>query len=180
MSQWPSVLSAVAATLAAVLSCGTLYVTGRREQQRWLRESLIEAYVEYLEASFAGRPAKTLEARLENDETGISGQRENSETARRRAMASLTRLRLIAPRKVIEAAENLHLADVEAMAVAFKGPLPPDETWHAARKHQLACRDTFIDAVRRSLRTGKHTTVTITGPYRYSLRPGQRGTSNLG
>ena len=50
MSQLPSVLSAVAATLAALLSCTTLYVTGRREQQRWLRESLVEAYSEYLEA----------------------------------------------------------------------------------------------------------------------------------
>ena len=180
MSQFPAILSAVAATLAAVLSCGTLYVTGRREHRRWLRESLVEAYVEYLEASFAGRAARTLEFRLAGSDQGIEELQVNSEAARRRAMASLTRLRLIAPHEVIDAAERLHLADADAMDVAFNGPVPPDPAWSLARQRQQECRDRFIGEVRKSLRVGKQARIILSGPYTHSRRPGQRATAMLG
>ncbi|WP_280314233.1 hypothetical protein [Nocardia abscessus] len=177
MAQLPSILSAIAATLAAVLSCGTLYVTGRREHRRWLRDSLVEAYVEYVEASFAGRPARTLELRAAEDDDGVIEQKEKSDEARERAMVSLTRLRLIAPREVVAAAEKLHFADVDAMAVAFNGPVPPDDTWRAARQHQRECRDRFIGEVRKSLGVGRQASVTLSGPWRYSPRSGQTGTA---
>ncbi|MGW4531799.1 hypothetical protein ACWEOI_12700 [Nocardia sp. NPDC004340] len=39
----------MAASLAAALSAATLYISGRRENRKWLREALIDAYVEYLD-----------------------------------------------------------------------------------------------------------------------------------
>src|SRR5262249_3590095 len=52
MSVLPSVLSAIAATIAAVLAGFTLYLSGRREHRQWLRNSLVDSYVNYLAASF--------------------------------------------------------------------------------------------------------------------------------
>ncbi|CAM4503569.1 hypothetical protein NONI108955_37265 [Nocardia ninae] len=170
MEQLPSILSAIAATLAAILSFGTLYVTGRREHRRWLRDSLVEAYVEYVEASFATRSPRTLELRAADDHAGLVEQKESSDAACRRAMTSLTRLRLIAPREVVAAAEQLHFADVDAMTVAFNGPVPPDETWHVARRHQQECRDRFIGEVRKSLGVGKPADISPGRAWRYSPR----------
>ena len=83
MTPFASVLSAVAATIAAVCAGGTLYFSGRREQRKWLREALIEAYIDFLEASFAGSPAQALELRAENDGTGLAERAEKSEHARK-------------------------------------------------------------------------------------------------
>jgi hypothetical protein len=47
------VLTAGAASVAALLSGVNLYVSGRREEQRWNREALIEAFVTFVGASFA-------------------------------------------------------------------------------------------------------------------------------
>jgi len=67
----PSALSAVAATIAAVCAGITLYVTGRRDRRRWIRESLAEFYLEFLTGSFdspgrsalgAGQPAALVSA----------------------------------------------------------------------------------------------------------------------
>ncbi|MEV6390194.1 hypothetical protein [Nocardia xishanensis] len=69
----------------------------------------------------------------------------------------------------------MHFADVDAMTVAFTGPVPPDETWRAARRHQRECRDHFIVEVRKSLGLGKRADVRIAGAWRYSPRPGQTG-----
>jgi hypothetical protein len=46
------VLTAGAASVAALLSGVNLYVSGRREEQRWNREALIEAFVTFVGASF--------------------------------------------------------------------------------------------------------------------------------
>ncbi|MFD6393059.1 hypothetical protein ACWF9G_02465 [Nocardia sp. NPDC055029] len=180
MTQIPSILSAVAATLAAVLSFGTLYVTGRREHRRWFRESLVDAYVEYLEASFSGSAARTLELRAVGDAAGVVDQKEKAEEGRSRAMASLSRLRLIAPREVVVAAEKLHLADMDVMAAAFNGSVPPDDTWRAARQRQQQHRDRFIGEVRKSLGVGSQSNVTLSGPWRYSARDGQTGPALMG
>lgn len=174
MTSLTSVLSAVSATLAAVLSGGTLYLTGRREHRKWLRDALIEAYVDYLEASFSGSPAQALELRASNDEAGLAERAAKSKEARDRQMLSLTRLRLIAAPAVIEAAEQLHMADVSVMATAFEGPIPVDRRWDHARERQQQCRRWFIRETRRSLGLGAGADIGLAGPWRNSARPGQQ------
>jgi hypothetical protein len=46
-------IAAGAAGLAAVLAGVNLYVSGRRELNKWTRETLVELFVSFLETSFA-------------------------------------------------------------------------------------------------------------------------------
>ena len=47
-----AVLSATAASVAAILAGLNLVVAGRREDRRWARETATEAFVAYMDASF--------------------------------------------------------------------------------------------------------------------------------
>jgi hypothetical protein len=64
MSVLPSILSAIAAAIAAVLAGLGLYVSGRREHRQWLRNSLVDSYMNYLTASFESGGREVLQARL--------------------------------------------------------------------------------------------------------------------
>ena len=88
-------------------------------------------------------------------------------------MLSLTRLRLIASREVVAAAEQLHIADVAVMAAAFEGPVPPDAHWDTARQSQQDRRRRFIRETRRSLGLRSGADIQLAGPWRHSARPGQ-------
>lgn len=67
MSVLPSMIGAVAASLAAILAGLTLYVSGRRDNRKWLRDALIDAYVEFLDASFRAPNASGYELRSSNN-----------------------------------------------------------------------------------------------------------------
>jgi hypothetical protein len=47
-----SVVSAIAACLAAVLSGASLLISGRREQTQWTRETLVETLALFLDKSY--------------------------------------------------------------------------------------------------------------------------------
>jgi hypothetical protein len=49
---WVGAVTAGAASLAAVLAGVNLYVSGRRELNKWTRETLIEIFSLFLDASF--------------------------------------------------------------------------------------------------------------------------------
>jgi hypothetical protein len=46
------VLAAVAAVIAAALSGLNLYLSGRRERVKWIRDMTIDVYVSFINASF--------------------------------------------------------------------------------------------------------------------------------
>ncbi|MCX4093612.1 hypothetical protein [Nocardia sp. alder85J] len=97
MTQFPAILSAVAASMAAVLSSATLYLSGRRDHRRWLREALIEAYVDFLGASFAtGGPKARSLSTDDTDPEALARTKNDSDEAHRLQTERLTRLRLIA------------------------------------------------------------------------------------
>jgi hypothetical protein len=68
MTEFATALSAVGATLAALFAGLTLYLAGRREHQRWLRDVLIDAYVAYLGSSFQNMARSARNARLAGKE----------------------------------------------------------------------------------------------------------------
>lgn len=103
-------ISAIAAAIAALLAGLTLYTSGRRDP-RWVRDSLIDSYVAYLDASFESAGPSALNARLTGDETAAADYRRQASAAHRRQNDTLTRLRILAPAYVVEAAERLHEAD---------------------------------------------------------------------
>jgi uncharacterized membrane protein YdjX (TVP38/TMEM64 family) len=57
VATWAPVVAAVAGFTAASLSGLTLYVAGRRETRKWLRETLVDALTQFLDASFE-RPGR--------------------------------------------------------------------------------------------------------------------------
>lgn len=120
----PSILSAIAATIAAALAGLTLYVTGRRDHLHWIRESLVDSYEKYLTASFEAPAHRGRQARL----CGIEGQdldeyRTQAAEAHHRQTDALTKLRMIAPATVVAAAE-----------AALDGPdVPDDDLWAQLR-----------------------------------------------
>jgi hypothetical protein len=153
MSQLPSVLSAVAAAIAAILAGLNLYVSGRREHRKWIRDALIDAYVEYLGASFRGGGTGVLrrafDRRLSAEE--MENARLKLDESRTLQNQNLTRLRLIAPKDVVKAAEALHNADLKVWDAAFASLDPPSDTeWGRMRDAQRDARHRFIDEARRS------------------------------
>jgi len=152
MSNLPSILSAVAAALAAALAALTLYATGRRETRKWLRESLVEYYVEILTSSFNSAGDRGFRARQQSRVNELNIISERARHAYRDGTAVLTRLRILAPREVVEIAERLHAADYDvSSAILGPGSLPPEETWHEMRAAQRAARDALLVEIRRSL-----------------------------
>lgn len=156
MSIIPSVLSAIAATIAAVLAGLTLYLAGQREHRQWIRHSLVDSYVSYLTASFDSGARKAFEARLRGESLAALGdhQRQAAEVHGQQT-AILTRLRMIAPSAVVTAAEALHEADHAVVDAVLDAPAMPDERiWEQLRSTQWSARSAFVDQARSSLGLG--------------------------
>ena len=155
MSTLPSMLSAGAATLAAVLAGLTLYATGRRETRKWLRDSLVEHYVEFLTSSFSGAGQRAYSARRQGDAAALSMIAESARQAYTHGTDTLTRLRILAPQDVVHAAEALHVADFAvSTTVLTSDPLPSEEDWRKLRDTQRAARAAMLVAIRKSLGLG--------------------------
>jgi hypothetical protein len=156
MSVLPSVLSAIAATVAAVLAGLTLYVSGRREHRRWLRNSLVDSYVNYLTASFQSGGREVLQARLRGEQvTSLDEYRQHASRAHDRQTDVLTRLRIIAPPEMVKAAEALHMVDHLVVDSALAGSaVPDDDIWQQLRLKQSSAQSDFVDQARHSLRLG--------------------------
>lgn len=103
-----SALSAAAAGAAALISLATLIVTtvvtGRREQRKWARSALTDAFVAFLDASWRGTDA------LKQHQEEVPAQ------ALADMRSSLTRLRLLASAPVVAAGEQLLRSQRSAMA----------------------------------------------------------------
>jgi hypothetical protein len=152
MSNLPSILSAVAAGLAAALAGLTLYATGRRGTRKWLRESLVEHYVEILTSSFNSAGDRGFKARQNGEINELNVISERARRAYRDGTAVLTRLRILAPREVGEVAERLHRFDHSvSSAVLGPGPLPSEDAWHEMRGAQRAAREALLVEIRKSL-----------------------------
>jgi hypothetical protein len=156
-------LTALGALLAAAFSGLNLYLSGHREEARWRREALLEAYDEYLtlsrnrdhvadqiRASRGGGNSRTVgdllqvEAKLHEEQLDV-----------------LSRRRLLSSQSVVSAAENLHLSDhqlieaAQVVSVNGDGGLEYDR----ARAANSRCKARMIDAVRSSLGLPKDTTI---------------------
>jgi hypothetical protein len=105
-------LSAVSATIAAVLVAVNLYLSGRREQSRWAREALVDVFVAFLNAGFVGAGAVTRLVGLPPTATDAEVRRYRDEIAEahRSETEMLTRMRLLTTPVVVEAAVDLHMA----------------------------------------------------------------------
>ncbi len=107
-----SLLSAVSATIAAILVAVNLYVSGRREHNRWVRDVLVDVFVTFLNAGFDGNGAcsRLIEARRLGAEEKVLTHRDSIAAAHKTETEMLTKMRLLTSPAVIEAAMRLHVA----------------------------------------------------------------------
>src|SRR2546430_1497120 len=150
MSSSASVVSAVAAALAALLAALNLYYSGRRERQRWVRETLVDLLIRYLDASFAASRA----AQRSHGETGIELREEARraiDDAHDTQDAALTKLRLITGRAMVDAAFNLHGAVHAFVDVATAIPQRTDDDLRRAREELWQARHRFVAAGKRAV-----------------------------
>ncbi len=170
MAGFASVISAVAAAIAALLAGLTLYTSGRRDHRRWLRDSLVDSYVAYLDASFGSAGPGALQARLTGDEGGAASYRKQAAEAHSRQNDTLTRLRILAPANVIKAAEQLGAADRDVTSAALDARFEGDPSWDEVRAEQSSARKAFLNEARRSLELGLGAPIS----YRTELATGDR------
>ena len=174
MSQLSSVLSAVAAAIAVIVSGVALVLTGRREHRKWLRDSLMDAYVDFLGASFNRGSGRARRLRLSNqapDARALRSLQERASGVHADSNESLTRLRLIAPASVVKAAEQLHTADDDRWyAAAEATPVPNEDEWRRLQARQNEARERFLNEARHSIRLDRAAAITpYHGPYESPL-----------
>lgn len=125
MTAFAAVLSAIAASIAAILTAVNLVLTGRREDVKWARESMDDAFMTFLDASFSAKDRCKRLCRLAATEGGVSD--EQRETLLREAAESVdtmssqvSRLRLLAPESVAFRGRALLMAN-QAFLEAVSG-----------------------------------------------------------
>jgi hypothetical protein len=149
-----SILSAGAASIAAVLSGIGLYVSGQREEARWMRETLLEAFEGFLNASFE----TTSTAKYLGGFRGTGTPIDRDEAVKRirslheAQLDSLTRLRLLADANVIHAAADVHDGDYGFVQMMTRDPRPTEEEYQAAVSEAHRRRETFLATTRQALR----------------------------
>jgi hypothetical protein len=121
-------VTAGAAGLAAVLAGINLYVSGKRELNRWTRETLVEILVLFLDASFKHSSAcrailgeSPLQPELNRLRSAILAAHDAENEA-------LTRLRLLAPPQVVREARALLEAEYLLAEPCFLDQVPVDES----------------------------------------------------
>ena len=139
-------VTAGAAGLAAVLAGVNLYLSGRRELDKWTRETLVDIFALFLDASFkhasaCGRILNTSPPRLERNEL-------QSDIFEAHSVASqaLTRLRLLAPPAVVRDAITLLEVEYLLAKPCFYGSLTEDEILELIRAVRQARAQLLVSA----------------------------------
>lgn len=146
-------VTAGAAGLAAVLAGINLWVSGRRERNKWTRDTLVEVFVTFMDASFKQDGVCT---RVTSPDWMTDADRQYLRVAAVAAhdteTDTLTRLRLVAPSRVVAAAEALHEAEHGLVDMSFTDPLPPIEALDSVRESVRSARARLLEEARLALR----------------------------
>ncbi|MFF0017985.1 hypothetical protein [Streptomyces sp. NPDC005374] len=117
----------------------TTVVGGRRERHRWARDALTDAFVAFLEASWAHSDA------VRSPMHEAAAGRETAHGLYREMRSQLTRLRLLASGDVLRAGEEL-LRCQRAVHEAAPGPAR-----EAALAAAAACRRGVVNAAKKEM-----------------------------
>jgi hypothetical protein len=153
MPEPASLVSAGAASLAAVLAGLNLYLSGRRERQKWAREALVEVFDTFLGTSFDTGAACRRLARARLADAPAEELADLARTIRElhgTQTMCLTRIRLLANRTAVEAAVRLHSADHAYVDLAQRTDRQLGADDPGLRMARVA-RDAFIVAAKRAM-----------------------------
>lgn len=140
-------ISAGAAALAAVLAGLNLVYSGRRERQRWIRETLVDLLVTYLDASFTWARAAI---RLPDGGDDTPARREISD-AHATQDAALTKLRLMTGKAMLDAAFDLHAANHAFERALAMDPPAADEEVEQLREQLWQARNRYVECGKRTI-----------------------------
>jgi hypothetical protein len=151
---WIGIVSASAAGLAAILAAVNLYISDRRELNKWTRESLIETLTVFLDASFRHASACRKTYSASPDDYGTNKLRRAILAAHEIENSTLTRLRILAPPSVVQAAIKLLEVEYHLAEPCFRRSAENENS--LATYYQLIDsvheqRQKFIQAARASL-----------------------------
>jgi hypothetical protein len=147
---WVGAVTAGAAGLAAVLAGANLYISGRRELDKWTRETLIETFAAFLDASFKHAGACGIIFRLSPEMQERNQLRSAILASHNMENEALTRLRLLAPPSVVDAARTLMEAEYNLAEPCFHDPVPVDASDILVPPVHRS-RAQFIEAARSAL-----------------------------
>ena len=146
------IVGAAAAVAAASFSGITLYLSGRREHRTWRRDAVVEAMVQFIDASYSRFSERAFDARRAGD--NIDKYRQRAGEAVRTQNAALTRLRLLASNEIVERAEQVQRAD-ERVAEWFDRTETDDaQSWDALNGARQRARQAFLSSYRTQFGLG--------------------------
>jgi hypothetical protein len=165
LEQTAALVAAGAALVAAILSGFTLYASGRREERRWRREELIDAYEAFITISFTRTllAVQTMQAHASGERVPVGELQKKQDELHDKHDGLLTRLRLLGRADVVQAAEALHMSDHSLVDPAMKVRAPiSEEEWQRFeenRDRNRQSKDQMFTAARKTI--GLHSAVPL-------------------
>jgi hypothetical protein len=146
----PIVAAITTAGVALVVSVVTLWVSGHRERRQWRRDATCDALAELLDGSFGVGSRNALAARRGSADLESYVERARNKLAAQNRARS--RLRLVADKAVVQAADRLHEADLAiGSAVLLRSTPPTDQEYDELRAAVKSARRELIRISRRSI-----------------------------
>jgi hypothetical protein len=170
-------VTAGAAGLAAVFAGANLYLSGRRELNRWTRDTLVELFVAFLDASFKHGSACGVILRTSPLDIQRDSLRRAAIAAHDLELETLTRLRLLAPPQAVTAAMALLQCEYLLAAPCFLESVPPPDDPETLLEPVRRARAVLLEAARSALRlqdvsgTGRFDRSTSWREFRNALNP---------
>nr|BFE63791.1 hypothetical protein GCM10020063_083170 [Dactylosporangium thailandense] len=155
MGTGAAVISAVAASIAAVLTAVNLYITGRRDHTKWAREALVEVMVAFVDASFEGKDAVKHGIRDGKPDAWPPAPdaqcRTDALAAKQQMGVMQSRLRLLATPEVVDAAQVLRAASAEYVKLLDADHAVAVEQDAGQRSRLWTLRQDFMNESKRAL-----------------------------
>lgn len=150
-----TIFSAVALAVSAI----SLWIAGRREQRKFLRDTNLSVLADFLQGSFDGSIQLTWNHRnnANPDSDYLAKLNQQWETAASNKLRALAKLRLTAPDEVIAAAYALHEYEQKFHEIVHNYSNPNiDQNEYSRRKiEQNDLRDSLVAAARKALHVPK-------------------------
>jgi hypothetical protein len=156
---WVDALTGGAALLAAILAGLNLYISGRRELDKWTRETLVEIIALFLDGGFKHTGACRSMLRFSPKEKELEKLRDEAISAHSLQTHSLTRLRILAPASVVDAGRKLLESEYNLAEPCFLTDSSQDnyailiqsDTYDTLIRPVRRDRENFIEAARSAL-----------------------------
>ncbi|GAB7036735.1 hypothetical protein JCM9533A_05820 [Catenuloplanes niger JCM 9533] len=178
MATGAAVISAIAASVAAILTAVNLNLTGRRDHTKWARETSVEVMMAFVDASFAGKDAVKSAIRDGGPDAWPPSPdarcRADALTAKEQMRTMQSRLRLLSTPEVVDAAQMLRAATGEYVRLLDADRATAVDRDADMRRRLWWLRQSFINEAKKALtlprawrrlpRTKPSEAVAATGP----------------